>query len=176
MPRSTTPALDARLAAQTTAVGYLVRLEQTAARRAAPVALQLCDIGDQASLTLGAFAGEDITVQNAGAESAALAIQNLNGAIGAFVFGADPLSGVIVTIWQFERSAIEDAVHLGTYVTESADVGIDQVVIRIHLKNTKYRFAPSRRIIPANGFRHALRPGEVFLWGSQRVLIKERGN
>jgi hypothetical protein len=175
MPRITTPALDARLAAQTTAVGYLVRIEQLAAYRAPATTLQICDIGETNNASLGTFVAEAFAVQGAGSQSASLAVQNVNGAMGAFVLQANPLAGVPVTIWQFERGAPNDAVLLGKYVTESADVGIDQVVMRLNMKNTKYKFAPSRRINYANGFRFALRPGEVFLWGSQRVLIRERG-
>jgi hypothetical protein len=177
MGRTTTPELDARLAAQVTAVGYLVRLETEAVRKQgrAPTTLQLCDIGEINNATLGTFAAEDIAVQNAGDPAAALTIQNVNGAAGSFILNANPLSSVRVTIWQVERLAPDDAVMLGVYLVEEADAGLDVVKVKLHGEGVKFAYAPSRRVIPKNGFRYAIRPGEVFLWGAQRVIIKERG-
>jgi hypothetical protein len=171
MPRNTTPEFNARLDAQVTSTGYLIRLESPGMQT-----LQLCDIGSIAPLTLGGFAGEDVTVSNAGSEQASISVQNLNGAFGAYLLNANPLASIVATIWQVERGAPDSPVMLGVYAAESADIGLDRASLRLRLRGMKTRWAPSRRINAANGFRHALRPGEVFLWGSQRVLIKERGN
>src|SRR6185369_3454154 len=101
MPRLTTPALDARLAAKVTAVGYLVRIDAPNGTGGVTT-LQLCDIGTIVN-ALGTWTGEDISVKSADTDSATLEIQNLNGAAGALVLDADPLADMVVTVYQFER-------------------------------------------------------------------------
>lgn len=176
MPRTTTPALDARLNAQVTAVGYLLRMETEAVKKQgrAPQTLQLCDIGTVNNATLGSFQGADMDVQNAGTPEVTVSIQNLDGAIGAFVLNADTMARVRCTLWQVEREAPDDAVQLGVYLPRNSDIGMDRVRIRLVSEGLQYRFAPNKRINSAYGFKYALRPGEVLLWGSQRLFIRER--
>jgi len=176
MPRTTTPALDARLDAQITAVGYLLRMDTEATKKQSksPQTLKLCDIGVINSATLGTFQAADMTVQNAGTPQVDITIQNLDGAIGAFVLNANTMARVRCTLWQVEREAPDDAVQLGVFIPRDCDIGMDSVRIRLVSEGLQYRYAPTRRINAAYGFRHALRPGEVLLWGSQRLFIRER--
>jgi hypothetical protein len=176
MPRTTTPALDAQLNAQITSVGYLLRMETEAVKKQgrAPQTMQLCDIGQINNATLGSFQSADMTVQNAGTPQIDVSIQNLDGAIGAFVLNADTMARVRCTLWQVEREAPDDAVMLGVYLPRGCDIGMDRVRIQLVAEGLQYRFAPMRRINAAYGFKYALRPGEVLLWGSQRLFIKER--
>lgn len=177
MPRNVTPAALARLDAQITATGYLVRLETEAVKKQGktPTTIQLCDIDTINNAALGSFTNEDIAISNAGDDVASLMVQNVNGAAGSFILNAASLSGVRVTVWQVERLAPDDAIMLGVYRVTGADVGLDKIDVKLYAEGIKYRYAPARRIIPRNGFKYALRPGEVFLWGAQRVMIRERG-
>ena len=175
MGRSTSPALDAKLAGPITAVGYLLRLETEAVRQQArsPQTLQLCDIGTIESLTLGVFSAAGFKVSDAGTNEPTLKIQNTDGAIGSFLLNAQVLAGTRVTLWQVARDLPEEPILLGIYLPRGTEIGIGEATIKLARQFTVYRFAPSRRINSSNGLRFALRPGEFLLWGSQRIFITD---
>lgn len=169
MPRTTSAALDAALAKQITQPGYLVRLVPPGG--GSP--MQLCDVGDIAN-PLGTFNHHDFNVRGAGTDSVALDLQNVDNAMGAFVLAADPLGDVAVRIWKFDKADPTTLVPLGEYLPQSATVGIDRVGLALRAQNLAYTYAPTKRVIPRDGFRFAMRPGEILLWGAQRILIKEK--
>jgi len=170
MPRITATVLDNRLAAQITAVGYLVGID--APGPSGLTGLKLCDIGTIVN-GLGTWTAEDFSVKGADTERATLEIQNLNGAAGALVLEADPLAEMVVTIYQFERGAPESAVLLGIFGVQAAEVGLATARLALRALRVSFTFAPSKRITARDGFKYAMRPGEILLWGAQRIIVEE---
>lgn len=169
MGRNTDPTLDARLNAQVTATGYLVMLQSPLAG-GGTMDLYLCDLGDLVA-PFGSFTRSDLRVRGAGSDSVQLTVQNLDGAFGAYLLGAESMADIIVTIWQVEREAPDVPVLLGVYAPQSSDIGIDSASIVLRPLNFRYRFAPMIRITPRDGFKFAVQPGTVLVWGSTRIVI-----
>jgi hypothetical protein len=175
MPRNVPASLEGRLNAQVTATGYLLQITTPARKVAARSAavLRLCDIGTIAN-PVGTWTHEDFDIKGAGTENVTLSIQNVNNAIGAFVLNAQALGDVAFLLWQIERGDADHPVSLGDYRAANAKIGLDKCDFALRQTNLQYRFSPSRRINLREGFKFALRPGEIFLWGSQRIIVGER--
>lgn len=175
MPRSTSLALDAALAATITAAGYLVAFNLS------PV-VRWSSVGDQHwPPGVGGFdwVAKDFTIDGLALalenplSEARIRVQNLDLAMTTMVLGED-LTDVTAAIYAVQQDvlAADDVLLLGTWELGKADLDPTGATIALAPSASRKLYLPRKRVTPENGLARATPPGTGIHWGNELFILE----
>jgi hypothetical protein len=181
MPRSVSSALATAIAQKITSVGYLIEIGTTVTRR-------WSNIGQVSwnSLTWQnvSFALEGLAFDADASLAANLTIQNLAGIAGEspsttkaadiFLSSTEHMYDILVTVYQFERSALAaiDVPKIAILAINDCEIGVDKVKVSLVENKSDAAFSPRRRISPTDGFYFATPAGTVLQWENEILTVE----